>query len=440
MINHFLCTQLGRGRTAIARLLHQRVNQEIGLVLAGHGLRLLLGLISSAILARALGPEGLRVFALIGTLRTIAGTVADFGLQRSAIRHIVGNLAGEPALAFQTTAAYSRFKLMSALLMTGVLFAFAGPIAQLLKLSEPLGVILGAVLLLTTALTAIVSTLLQALRRFGALIIVQSANIGLTVIFTAVLWQLGSLTVFWAIGVGSITAVASALIGYYLLTPDWRQALQQKPRADKTAQRQLLSFSKWLWISALMTILTVQLDLLLVNYWLAPVLVGIYALARNLIAKVDILTQTLHIVLLPNVSALDSPQAYRLFIRQTLKRGLLLAALILPLLPLARPFILFVYGPAFSDAVNIFYALMIVALFDLVISPLFLLVLPLNVPHLMALADGVQIILLIVFSQLFIPHWGPYGIIAAKFLARLLGGGVLALLIKRRLLPGVGER
>ena len=405
------------------------VARDSAVVLAGHGAQLGLGLISSAILARALGAEGLSLFAVVGAATAMAGTVADFGLRVGAIRYIApasGATDRGVAQAQETAAAYARWKLVGSVLLTLLVLLAARPLALLLGLPPQAGpglLRLGALAMLATLLSGLVGTLLHALRRFGALTLAQTANAALTVLLMGALWLAGRLDVGQALLVGGMTAGVAALLGYAMAPAAWRRALRRSVPLGGAHSRRLLSFSRWLWVSNILSIAAVQLDIVLLNQWLAPAAVGIYALARNLAFKADIVNQTLHTVLLPQVSGLEGRGDYVAYARRTLGRGLLLGALMVLALPLARPFIVFVYGSEFAPSAPLFYALMAVVLLDLLASPLVLLALPLNRPRLLAASDGVQVLLLVAVGAAAIPLWGAYGAVLARFIAR--AGGIL---------------
>ncbi|HET6316223.1 MAG TPA: hypothetical protein VFG86_07180 [Chloroflexota bacterium] len=60
----------------------------------------------------------------------------------------------------------------------------------------------------------------------------------------------------------------------------------------------LLRRGPWLWVSAIFSILAVQLDVLVLSRMLAPALVGYYNLAQSLAFNADVVQQRLFAVLL----------------------------------------------------------------------------------------------------------------------------------------------
>ena len=403
-------------------------------MLLGHLLRLGLGIISSALLARALGPAGLGFFAVIGAATGILGTVADLGLRLSSIRHIAAAVAAPPMVggiteqARSLTGAYTRLKLLGALGAAVLLWLLAPPLSEMLDLpaSGSFLLRLGAVALLATAVSGLVSTLLHALRSFRSLVIMQSANVALTVLLMALLWGFAALTLASALVVGAVTAAVAAALGLYFLGPSWRRALSHPVSLRGLESERLLSFSRWMWLSNIFSILAVQVDVLLLNVLLPAPLVGLYALARNLAQKADMVNQSLHTVLAPGVSALSGRRAYRRYVRRSLLRSLVLGALMLLIVPLVRPFILLVYGSEYLGAASVFYALLLIVLLDLFVTPLVLLALPLDQPRLLAASDAIQVLVLLGAGAMLVPLWGVYGLVVARLASRL-GGALVAL-------------
>lgn len=412
---------------AVRRDLRERVLQDSAVVFGGNILSLALGVISSAVLARALGPEGLSTFAIVGATTSIAATVSDFGLRLGAIRHIAGALVEDVGRAQDLARAYAYLKFIGSAAVVSLLLLFAEPLSALVQLpteSGPALLRIGAVAIGATLLSALAGTVLHALALFRRLIAAQLLNVSLTVVLMTVLWLVSRLDVAMALLIGGVTAVAAALLSLALLPPEWRRSIRVWPgnRGETFGDdgRMLLSFSRWLWVSNIFTILAVQVDVLLLNFFLPLPAVGIYALARNLAQKAESVNRTLHTVLAPEASGLADAGERREYAQRSLVRSLLLVGLMVLAVPLARPFILLVYGQAYAASVNLFYALLLVVLLDLIVSPLILLALPLDRPRLLALADAVQVVALIVVGVVAVPRFGAYGIILARLIGRLL--------------------
>ncbi len=302
-----------------------------------------------------------------------------------------------------------------------------------LNLPEDTGRLLLAVtglMLLVTALHGISGTLLQSLQRFRALALTQMVNVGLTVIGVGALFFMRRLSIWSALlVVGVFSTLAAAGLEFLWLPPDWRQGLLSRVRERMTEARSLLRFGRWLWLSGALSILSAQLDLLLLNRWASPVEVGYYALAFNLSFKAHVVNKTMYTVLLPAASSLQDAASFRSFLRSSLARSMLWGALMVLALPFARPFIQVVYGSEYAPSVGVFYLLMAFVLLDLLALPLFLLPFSMKQPGLVAASDAVRVITLVAAGALLIPVWGMYGAAAAKLVSIAAGALVTGIAV-----------
>ena len=435
-----------RNRPQLAALharLTDRTNRDLAIVFSGQALRLGLGIVSSSLLARGLGPAGLGVFSVISVWMTIAVTLGDVGVTKSAVRFMAVELLNQPTDALATGRVFTALRLVGALAVTITIALLATPLAQALHLGplQPGRLLIGlaALGILATSFSSIPSTILQALKQFRGLFATQTLNIVLTVVLVAGLFVAGRVTIATALVVGLVAALAATLLGYRLMPAPWRGTLRISLGADLTSPtaRRLLDFGKWLWVSTLLSVVLAQVDLLLVNRYTDAQSAGYYALALNLSLKVDILNQTLQVVLLPTVAALTTLAQMRGYLRDSFRRTLGLAGLLVIAGVVARPFILLVYGADYAPAVPLFYLLLVVAAFDLLTLPALLLAFPLDAPKMIAASHLLRIAVMLAASALLIPLWGGAGAAVAKLLAKVLGalfmGMALTILWRRRL-------
>lgn len=415
------------------------MDRDLATVLGGHALRLGLGLLSSALLARALGPAALSRFSVVGGVMMIVITLADLGLSSSAVRF----LAGDDGSTGRMTATFTRLKLGSALAAAAGLWLLAAPLTSLLGLPAAEGTRLlriGAAGVLATSASGIVAALLQALRRFTILIGTQTLNIALTVLIFGLLFVTGRLTVTAALWVGVVTALGMGLAGWIATPAPVRRAALAPVTGIGAEARRLWGFGRWLWLGTILSILVTQLELFMLNRWAAPAVTGFYALALTLSLRARVVHQTLFTVLLPDAAAAQPGRELRAFLRRSTPRALLLGGALLLLLPVARLFVVTVYGPDFGPAAAPFVLLILTLAVEVASTPLLLLAYPLDLPRAIAAGQGVRLLTLALGGALLIPAGGPVGAALAKLVATLSGilflGGLIVLVIRRR--PGVG--
>jgi O-antigen/teichoic acid export membrane protein len=200
-----------------------------------------------------------------------------------------------------------------------------------------------------------------------------------------------------------------------------------------TAARHLARSSGWLWVSALLSILAVHLDLLLVNAWAAPGLAGLYALAASLALKIEIVNQSAHVVLVPTAAGLAGATAWRGFLRRGLARSAAFSLLVLAVIPFAPGAIRLLYGPAFVGATSAFYGLVAVAVLNLLFQPVIVLAYPLGQVRVLAASDALRIVVFVTAAAILIPPAGLVGAVTARGLAHLAGNVATAAPVLRAL-------
>lgn len=435
-IRDWLLRPVSRLVPVVRARLSDHTSRHMAIVLAGHALRLGLGLLSSAVLARGLGPGGLSTFSVLSAAVAIAVSVGDFGLSNSAVRFLSADLKDDRPRALATTRLFFFLKLLGGLVIVIAALLLVRPLAAILDLpagSEPVLIGLAALVVLATSTSGAVSTILQALRRFPELVGTQTLNAFLTVLLMGALFFSGGLTIGNALLVGAGTALAAALLGWRLLPREWRPAAPSLTPLPTQETLRLWRFGRWLWISTILTIVLSQLDLLMLNRWATSETTGHYALALNLALKANILNQTLHTVLLPSASALRGRQQFTTYVRRSLIRSGLLAAGLLIAVPLARPFILTVYGTAYAPSIFLFQLLIITIIVNVILNPLLLLAYPLNMSWQIAASHLLRVTTMFLCGSLLIPNLGGPGAVLAKLSAILLGAVFLGTLILLRL-------
>lgn len=406
------------------------ISRDWATVTTGNLARLGLGFVSSVLIARALGPADFGIFAVLGAIGNVVGSVADLGLTDAAVKRIAGARTGDRTAANAFVGL--RLGVTALVFLAGCLVTVLIPPA-LLSRPDMRGLLLLVLMgVVATALSGTVAALLQATRHFGRLSIVGLTNAGLTAVLAAALFVVGRLNLVTAIVVLGIgTSLVSFVVGVRLLPVAGGLELPDRS-ALRTEGRALIKFGRWLGVSNVFAMLTAQLDVLLLSHWTSPSSVGAYALALNLATKADVVNSSLYTVLLPTVSSLTGEGAIRRYIRRGMLRSALISLALLPLVLLVGPFITFFYGPAYRPAVPLFQRLLGVVIFDVFVTPLILLSYHYNRPRLLAGADALRAGTMAATGGALIPSSGPNGAIAAKLIAKLAGATLTVALLARQ--------
>jgi O-antigen/teichoic acid export membrane protein len=282
--------------------------------------------------------------------------------------------------------------------------------------------------------------MLQGTSHFGRLSFVLVASTGLSLALAVILAVTDSLNLVTALlGLGAGTALAGFLIGYRLLPREWGEANQSLLRfpgsqALRVEGKPMFRFGRWLWLTNILKTLIAYLDFFLVNLWLGPAVVGIYALALGLSARAEIVNHSLYTVLIPLASTLRQPRELWQYLRRGLIRSGLISLALLALLPVAPWFIPFVYGSDYTLAVGLFQLLLAIVIFDIITLPATLLIYTFDRPDLAALAEAVRVVTLVLVGLWLIPTLGPVGAVIAKFSAKIIGVIVTVALLARHYL------
>ncbi len=405
----------------------------------GNLLRLAVGFVASVLIARSLGPATFATFAVLGAVATIAGAVVDPGLTGAAVQRIAVVWASDPVAARERAGGFLWWR-------AGAALALAAAIWLVLVLGGavigglPAGDVLALALLGTvaTALSGAVGAVLQAVGRFGRLALVGLTNAALTALLALLLAAFGRLTLVTALvilGIG--TSLAACAVGYALLPPGWRLTLPAWAtlRAEGVA---LFRVGRWLWLAHSAALFAAQLDLLLVNHWRDATETGTYALALNLAAKADIVNGGLYTVLLPAAAALGGAGAVRAYLRRGLVRSGAIALALLPTALLIGPFVELFYGTAYHPAARLYQLLLAAVIFDVFATPLTLLAYHYQRPRLLAGADLLRVVVLVVVGALLIPAGGALGGLTGAIIARIAAKVAGLALVLARLPWGAG--
>ncbi|HLZ28233.1 MAG TPA: oligosaccharide flippase family protein [Chloroflexota bacterium] len=408
-------------------------------------IRLGLGLVASLVIARALGPADFGIYAVLAATVAVVGGLAEGGLTEAAVLRISG--VDEQA-AIERGRAFFWLRLGLAAAVVAVGCAAAGPIAERL-LTVDQGLLRWALLgIVATAASGAVSAVLQAIMAWQRMSSLTLVNTGLTAALAlglALLGRLDLLAALVVLGIG--TSLVTFAVGRGMLPAGW--SLRPPPLATLRAEAaHLVRTGRWLWVASVFAMLTSNAEVLLLNRQAALPLVGAYALALNLATKADLVNSSLYTVLLPGVAGLRDRAAVAGYVRRGFLRGGLIGLGLLLLIPIAEPLIVLIYGADFAPAVFFFRLLLGVMIFDVLLTPVLLLPLAYRQARLLAAADVLRALTLVLVALGLIPVYGAIGAIVARFAARVAGAvlviavlslGRPALEVQHEEAPGVSQ-
>lgn len=232
-----------------------------------YGVSVVLRFGSNVILSRLLVPEVFGMMLIITTLRFGIELISDVGIGQN----IIHNKRGEDR-RFRDTA--WTIQLVRSLLLFGVMFALAIPMAQFYSL--PPGVIqVSATGLVIMGAASVSIFMLQRQLKFVQLNLFDLAIDFLNIVIV-IAFVLYSPTI-WSMLLGNLVAVTVRTIASYFLPYgrvwiDWH--------ADDA--REILSFGKWIFLSSLLSFLCASFDKLYLGQAIPLAMLGIYGIARTI--------------------------------------------------------------------------------------------------------------------------------------------------------------
>jgi O-antigen/teichoic acid export membrane protein len=389
---------------------------------AGVG-RLALGFVASLVIARALGPADFGVYAVLAASVALVGGLAEGGLTEAAVLRMSAVWPSEPDAARARARTFFWLRLGLAAVVVGVGLLVAGPASsRLLGLADDGGLLRWALLgIVATGASGAVSAMLQATtawRRMSSLTLVNTGLTALLAVGLAFAGRLDLVAALVVLGIG--TSVASFVIGRGMLPRGWSLRLPSVRELGEEGGH-LLRTGRWLWLASIFAMLTANAEVLLLNRQADLALVGAYALALNLANKADLVNSSLYTVLLPGVATLRERNAVGDYVRRGFLRGGLIGVGLLILIPVAEPSITLIYGADFARAAVFFRLLIGVMIFDVLLTPLLLLPLAYRQPRLLAAADALRAVTLVLVALGLIPVYGAIGAIVARFASRVAG-------------------
>lgn len=296
-------------------------------------------------LLRALGAERFGVL-MICLVMPLLATQLDFGITTLAVRRLSSQLAVGSVDAGRTLATFAGALGVIGLMLGGIVWVAAGPLAEWLGFTAVLGqpdavrlVQWCALWIAVSLLTIMPGILARSAQSFVLITAIQTIN-------TALLW-LAALAVARSGGplhevvvAGVALALGAAALAMIALRRrvDWRA----RPGFDLSMLRSEARFSAGMFASQLASAVVYQGDRIMISAVGSPAIAGIYALCANVANKVLAAVVALTSFAFPHATALHasgSREQVAEFV-EALDRGViaLVAPLVLPGVMLAQPF------------------------------------------------------------------------------------------------------
>jgi O-antigen/teichoic acid export membrane protein len=306
---------------------------------------IVLGLITSVLVARLLGPEGRGLFAIAAAIGAVGIQLGNAGIHSSNTYYVAQNRALLPTL-LGNSLLISLGMGISLIGVTAVTFTFYPQIAPLegaLLWFAFLWIPLGLFYLL-------LQNLLIGLEQFRYYNITEIVTKVLYGVFIALLIWLHQVVVEWVY----LAFMIAGVVGIIVL---WRKLMLESGPVNYSWSifRQSLSFGVRAYLVALFSFLVMRIDLFMVEGILGLEATGHYSIAVTLADYVYMIPVVVGTILFPKLSAMQSKQEKWHFTKKLLFWFTPFIALISFLAALlADPLIRLLFGNAFVPAVEAF--------------------------------------------------------------------------------------
>lgn len=419
----------------------------------------LTGFVTSVWLTRGLGPAGLGQYALVLSVSDSVVGLSDLGIGQTAIRYSSlawsrGELSRQAAVlrwAFRTRLTLVAF-------MVTVLYLAAPFLSSVVWHLQGLTSLIRIALLISVfgTLASVPIVYYQSLRRFEMNAIVQICQNLTSFLGIALLALLGLWSVPLVVAVTAIAAGVGAVIFLYLVPREiwwprittrvrpairW-EAIWRIPRLEGGMQGNLDPtsadrFAVYLFLSTLIVLITLRLDIWLMGVYLDDRQIGLYNAATRLSLPLTVILGALTTALWPRVSTVTTVAGVRTLLRRTMKASVVIAAGGL-VYALTVPFLVPVFfGPAYRDSMVLTQLVSIGYCVGLLANPVTVVGYSLGLARFYWITNLIQFAVVTVLLVLLLPRFGALAA-AFTFIANAATGALIngfVLWMKTRQLP-----
>lgn len=403
----------------------------VAVLVLGNLFKIALGIATSAIAFRALGPAGAGQFALTLGIIGLLSIIGEFGLRDAAVTFIARALPTDPERAYSVSRTFFIVKLALSALAGAFAYLAAGWIAATFYPDANIADLLrlGAFSLLTGGLLGFSLAILEARQSFAAISILS--------VLQAVLRAILILALFAAQEINPSTlllleALVPVLVFLYSLRFISKPFFKLRaPYLEHLPA--MFHFAKWIAVAAFASTIYLKLDVLLLGYFLAPAQVGLYAVALALVSRLDVLKSAVLTTSFPEATRRTTTPQLETYIRQSLRLTGLASLVVVPLFFLGGAVIEWLYGAAFAGAVSAFIPLLLAFLLGLNVEPIAYVLYSRNRPQWIARMDIGLLALNFGLNLILIPALGIAGAAYGLLFTRFVGAVVTVWLVRRAL-------
>lgn len=374
-----------------------------------------LAFVINALVARWLGPSDFGLyfffifFVMIG--HSLLGEGLDSGVVRFYAHYQKNDTTQVPGVLGSALFVRAVGMLLFVLVMTLAsqwlaLHLFDDPRVQSI-------VVVGAVAACGTALLNLGLSLFQAKQQFWLRAIFAPATNVLRLVLVTAYWWAGVLTLKSVLWQQVFSAVAVIMVVAWVIRSDLAES--QVSRRHVSEQ---LRFNVWGALATVSILVYSNLGVPVLKHQMGDEAAGYFAVAATLLLMIEYVTYSVTMVMLPSLSEHTEKSVYLETVRRWLPMCVAVAVLLSPIVLLAKPLIILIYGETYEQSVVVAQILFVSVQVNVVAYPVSVVLLAMNRPGVFALCHVLPIGVWVFADSLFIGEDGIVGAAIATLTAR----------------------
>jgi O-antigen/teichoic acid export membrane protein len=403
--------------------------RNVAYLILGNLIKVGLGIITSAIVFRVLGPDDAGRLTIALSIVGLMSIIGEFGLRDAAVNYISQYLSAQPNAAAAVARTFFLLKIVLSGLasFTGIIGAafIAAQFYPDIHLADLIQ--LGAVSLFADALLAFSTVILEAHQRFGVMSLIGVLQSVLRAALITILFVGRGISLYSLLILESIVPLAVFVYSLRWIPRDY--IVPHRPFFQHWTA--LFHFTKWIALAALASTVFLRLDVLMLSYFRPTAEVGFYAVALALVGKLDVFKSAVLTTAFPEACRHTDPIELRAYVFQSLRLTGSATLLFLPLFVFGGLLIQWIYGVEYLAAVPALYPLLLAYLIGLNVEPTAYVLYPLNRPRWIAASDLIQLLFTLGINLILIPAFGIIGAALGVLLTRILAGVITFSLIRQ---------
>jgi O-antigen/teichoic acid export membrane protein len=400
------------------------------LVYAGNMARAVLGFAINLLIARWLGPEQFGIYYLFIVIVIIAHNAIGEGLDPGVVRLYASDAARGSSDRFAVVGSSLFLRLSIGVPVVAIGLAGGGWISENVfdtpDYSESIR--LAFLAALGSSLFGFGLAILQARQKFVARSLMTPIVNAFRIAAVPILFAGGWFVLPALLWLHTLLFFVAAFIVFCIIRDDLLSA-----KVSSRHLSELFHFSKWSSLAFLALLTYSNLGVPYLSRAIGAEAAGIFAAAASLTLVIEQAVAAINAVQLPSISKMNSIAEYRRFFYQSLLRCGLAAIVLSPVILLANPIILIVYGPLYSASGTVFMILFASILINLATHPVSQIFFAINRPRHFALCHGLPIFVWLLVAFLLVPSHGVIGAAVATLAARSFAA-ILILVFLRHIL------